>query len=1045
MPANSSYSEDSLVEKPAIKLLEELGWQSENCFDETFSPKGGSLGRETKSEVILTKRLIPALEKLNPKLSKEALSLAVEEIVRDREKMSPVAANREVYELLKNGIKVTFRDDKGGYATETVKIIDWKEPSNNDYFLASQFWITGSLYTRRTDLLGFVNGIPLVFIELKASHKNLKSAFDGNLTDYKTAIPQLFWYNALIILSNGSESRIGSITSAWEHFSDWKRINSEGETGIISLETMIRGTCDHERLLDITENFTLFTDVRGGVVKILGKNHQYLGVNNAIESLGKTRENKGRLGVFWHTQGSGKSISMIFFTQKILRTVPGNWTFLVVTDRQELDNQIYKNFVNSGAITEKEAQASSGENLKTLLSEDHRYVFTLIQKFRTEKGAVYQKISDRDDIIVITDEAHRSQYDTFALNMRNAIPNAAFIGFTGTPLLVGEEKTREVFGDYVSVYDFRQSIEDGATVPLYYENRRPELQLINPDLNEQMSAIIDGADLDEEQEKKLEREFAREYHLITRDDRLEKVAEDLVDHFMGRGIRTKAMVISIDKATAVRMYDKVKKYWNLYIDKLKVKAKTSDGEELAGLLDTISYMEKTDMAVVVSQSQNEIPEMQKKGIDIIPHRKRMVNEDLDKKFKDPKDPFSIVFVCAMWITGFDVPSCSTIYLDKPMQNHTLMQTIARANRVFPDKENGLIVDYIGIFRNLQKALAIYAPGRGEGGELPIGDKTILVEKLREAIAKTRSFCKDLGIDIDSAIRNDEFNLIKTLDESVDKILINDESKNQYLSHAATVSRLFKAIKPDPAVGELQPVCNFILVLAEKIRSLKPVADVSEVMEKVEKLLDKSTSAKGYEIREGKAVYLANLNFEELQKRFKKAQHKRTEAEILKNILEQKTRDMIRLNRTRMDFLRKLMEMIDAYNNGSKNVEEFFDDLCKFTEELNEEEQRSTRENLSEEELTVFDLLIKPEMKLSKKEEAEVKKVAKDLLLTIKQNKLVLDWRKRQQSRAEVRVCIDEILDNLPRAYTPEIYTQKCDIIYQHVFDSYSGEGTLIYQ
>ncbi len=420
----------------------------------------------TPSEVILTKRLRPVLEWFNPGLPDEALTLAIEELARDRSKMSPIAANREVYLLLKNGVKVRFRDNKGGFATETVKVIDWHNPAKNDFFLASQFWITGELYKRRIDLLGFVNGIPLIFIELKASHKNLKAAFSDNLTDYKTTIPQLFWYNAFIILSNCSQSKIGSITSGWEHFSDWKRINSEGEKGEVSLETMLRGTGDHIKLLDLVENFTLFSEIRGGVIKIVAKNHQYLGVNNAIESLQSIKENKGRLGVFWHTQGSGKSVSMVFFTQKILRTVPGNWTFVVVTDRQELDDQIYKNFVNTGAITETEAQASSGNDLRCLLSEDHRYVFTLIHKFHTEKGGTYPQISDRDDIIVITDEAHRSQYDTFALNMRSALPNSAFIGFTGTPLMVGEEKTREVFGDYVSVYDSRQSIEDGATVPL---------------------------------------------------------------------------------------------------------------------------------------------------------------------------------------------------------------------------------------------------------------------------------------------------------------------------------------------------------------------------------------------------------------------------------------------------------------------------------------------------------------------------------------------------------------------------------------------------
>jgi len=1040
----TDYSEDALVEQPAIRLLDdELGWPSANCYDETFSPGGGSEGRETTAEVILAPRLKSALRRLNPELPEEAIGLAVEEIARDRSRMSLVAANREVYGLLKSGVKVRFRDKEGSHVTETVKVIDWNDPANNDFFLASQFWITGELYKRRTDLLGFVNGIPLVFIELKASHKNLKNAYDDNLTDYKATIPHLFWFNAFIILSNGSQSRIGSITSEWEHFSDWKRINSEGERGEISLETMLRGTCDHQKLLDLVENFTLFSEVRGGTIKIVAKNHQYLGVNNAIESLHQIKENKGRLGVFWHTQGSGKSISMIFFTQKILRRVPGNWTFVVVTDRQELDEQIYKNFANSGAITEAMAQASSGKDLKRLLSEDHRYIFTLIQKFRTKKGDTYPRVSDRDDIIVITDEAHRSQYDTFALNMRSAIPNASFIGFTGTPLMVGEEKTREVFGDYVSVYDFRQSIEDGATVPLYYENRRPELQIVNPRLNEQMAEIIDEAELDEAQEKKLEREFAKEYHLITRDDRVEKVAEDLVDHFMGRGIRGKAMVVSIDKATAVKMYDKVQKYWNMHLDRLKVKAATTKKEERPKIEDAIAYMEGTDMAVVVSQSQNEIREMREKGIEIEPHRRRMVNEDLDKKFKDPDDPFRIVFVCAMWMTGFDVPSCSTIYLDKPMRNHTLMQTIARANRVFPDKENGLIVDYIGIFRNLQKALAIYAPGKDDDA-MPIGDKKILVEKLREAIEETGSFCGEKGIDPDAAVKLEGFAKIRMLDEAVDAILINDKSKLQYLSLAARISRLFKAIKPDPAVGELQPICTFYLVLAEKIRALTPPADISKVMAQVEELLDLSTTAKGYEIREGTPVYIGQIDVEALRERFKKTKEKRTEAERLKNLLDSKTRKMISINRTRMDFLRTLQEMIDAYNNGSKNIEEFFQDLCNFTEKLQEEEKRGIKENLTEEELIVFDLLIKPEMTLSKKEEVQVKKVAKDLLLRLKQNKLVLDWRKRQQTRAEVQVCIDEILDQLPRAYTPEIYSKKCEIIYQHVFDSYYGEGASVY-
>lgn len=820
----SDYSEDSLVEQPAVELFSELGWQSANCFCEKFGEKG-TLGRETTGEVVLVPLLRAALMRLNPHLPPEAIALAIEELKRDRSVMSPANANREVYRLLKNGVKVSFRGKENEETVENVRVIDWNEPSNNDFFLASQFWISGEMYKRRADLIGFVNGLPLVFIELKAAHKRMEHAYRDNLRDYKNAIPQIFWYNGFIILSNGSQSKIGSMTAEWEHLAEWKKINSEGEEGIVSLDTMIRGTCEPVRLLDIIENFTIFGEVSGGIVKLVAKNHQYLGVNNATEALKQIEKNKGRLGVFWHTQGSGKSYSMVFFSQKVLRKIPGNFTFVIVTDRQDLDNQIYKNFAGAGAVIEEQVQAQSGEHLKQLLREDHRYIFTLIQKFHKKKGETYPMLCARKDIIVITDEAHRSQYDILALNMRNALPNAAFIAFTGTPLIVGEEKTKEVFGDYVSIYNFKQSIDDGATVALYYENRIPELQLTNKELNEDLQRLIDETELDPDQENKLEREFAREYHLITRDDRLEKIAVDIVSHFMGRGQFGKAMVISIDKATAVRMYDKVQKYWKSYLKDLKTKLLGCEESEKKELEEKIKFMEETDMAVVVSQSQNEIEDFKKKGLDIVKHRKRIVKEDLDKKFKDPDDPFRIVFVCAMWMTGFDVPSCSTIYLDKPMRNHTLMQTIARANRVFREKLNGLVVDYVGVFRNLQKALAIYGSGGGiNEGETPVRDKSVLVDQLKQVILEITAFCTERGIDISKIQAAYGFERVMLIDDAVDAILTGDESKVKYLSMAANVVRIYRYILPDPAANEFGPKQLLFVKIAETIRSLSPEID-----------------------------------------------------------------------------------------------------------------------------------------------------------------------------------------------------------------------------
>ena len=707
MSPHKPDAEDAL-EQATLQLFSELRWETVNAYSETFP--SGVLGREHTSEVVLVSRLRPTLERLNPGLPREAIEQAVEEIARDRSALSMAQANREVYGLLRGGVKVRFRDENGIEVEETVRVVDWNQPENNDFLLVRQLWVTGELYKRRPDLVGFVNGLPLVLVELKAHTRQLENAFRDNLRDYKDTIPQIFWYNALIVLSNGVEARVGTLSSEWEHFAEWKRISDEDEPGVISLETTIRGTCEHRRLLDLTENFTLFRDTGGALAKLMAKNHQFLGVNNAVDAVRNLRENQGRLGVFWHTQGSGKSYSMIFFAQKILRKLHGNWTFVIVTDRTELDKQIYKNFASVGAVTEPEesVRADSGAHLRQLLRENHRYVFTLIQKFNTDEW-----ISDRDDIIVVTDEAHRSQYDVLAANMRTALPNAAFLGFTGTPLMAGEEKTREVFGDYVSVYDFRQSVADQATVPLFYENRIPELQLLNEEhFNEEVERIIEAAELDEEQEKKLEREFVREYHLITRDERLETIAADIVQHFLGRGFPGKAMVVCIDKATAVRMYNKVQAHWKRRLEQLR-RDREKAPQELRDEIDRqIAFMEETDMAVVVSQSQNEVDDFKRKGLDILPHRKQMVEEDLETRFKDPVDPFRIVFVCSMWMTGFDAPSVSTVYLDKPMKNHTLMQTIARANRVWGEKQSGMIVDYVGVFRNLQKALAIYGGGSG---------------------------------------------------------------------------------------------------------------------------------------------------------------------------------------------------------------------------------------------------------------------------------------------------------------------------------------------
>ena len=865
--------------------------------------------------------------------------------------------------------------------------------------------------------------MPLAVVELKKPGVPARAAFDENLTHYKRQIPSLFWYNGLLIASNGTDSRVGSLTADWDRFFQWRRIAHEDEPRRVSLEVMIRGTCDPARLLDMVENFTLFSEHKAGLVKIIGQNHQVLGVNNAIAAmLAAHQAGHGRGGVFWQTQGSGKSFSMVFFAQKVLRKVPGNWTFTVVTDRVELDDQIAKTFKATGAVSETEGDqchATSGAHLRELLRGNHRYVFTLIHKFQTP-----EMLCDRPDVIVLTDEAHRSQYDTLALNMRAALPKAMFIAFTGTPLIAGEERTKEVFGDYVSIYDFQQSVEDGATVPLFYENRTPELQLVNPDLNDDIYNLIEAAELDPEQETKLERELSKQYHILTRDDRLETVAQDIVRHFLGRGFNGKGMVVSIDKATALKMHDKVRKYWAAEtLRVLKELAAFDLPEEKKSVLhERLQRLQTTDMALVVSPGQNEIEQLKKHGLDIVPHRKRM-NESqppLDEKFKDPEDPLRLVFLCAMWLTGFDVPSCSTVYLDKPMRNHTLMQTIARANRVFPGKHSGMIVDYANVFASLEKALAIY--GAGKGGKPPVQDKKKLVEELRSAVEEAALFCANRGVILPAIeqLPAGSIQRLQRLDDAVNALISPDPLRREFFAHERLVSTLYGAVKPDPAALEFLGRVACLAAIAEAIRTkLNPnPADISAVMGDVAMLLDASITGVKMPEKPAPVIDLSKINFEALRERFKDAKHKNTELEVLKAAIRAQLEKLIRLNKASMDFQEKFEELIESYNAGSRNIEDLFEELLNLSRNLTAEQERHIRENMSEEELVVFDILTRPAPELSAVERTEIKKIARDLLARLKQL-LVINWRQKSTARSQVKLAIEDMLDTgLPPAYSP---------------------------
>lgn len=1037
------FNEDNLVEQTVINLIKEV-WADDACYINAYTDvEDARLGREHQGEVVLEKFLLPALKKLNPSLPSDAIAQAVEQLTRDRSHLSLVNANQEVYKILYDGATVSVARTDGASDTERVRFFDFAITSNNHFLCVSQFWVVGDMYTRRPDMVLFVNGIPLMLLELKASHKSLVDAYRDNLRDYKDTIPKLLWYNLGIIISNGIENKLGSLTSPFEYFNEWKKAESEEDDSKTDLATMIHGVCDRDRMLDIFENFVLFDESLAEVKKILPRYFQYFGVNRAFEKVSHSKDNKGKLGVFWHTQGSGKSYSMVFLSQKVFRKISMKFTFVIVTDRGDLDRQAYKNFSTVGAVYEKEVHAESIVHLHDLLSEDHRQIFTTIHKFQNINGA----ISNRDDIIVMTDEAHRTQYDRMAQNMRKALPNASFIGFTGTPLMTeGEEKTRETFGEYVSVYNFGQSVSDGATVPLYYENRIPRLENVNENLERDLGKVMDFYELNDEEEEKIEQEFSTFYHLITREDRLDAVARDIVNHFVGRGYNGKAMIVSIDKKTAVRMYVKVKSEWERYIAKLRMDlARSTDDRERDKILRQLEQHENVDMAVMVSQSQNEIADLEPFEIDMRPLRERIIKGNLEEEFKKASSNLRIVFVCAMWMTGFDVPNLSTLYLDKPLKNHTLMQAIARANRVAEGKTNGLIVDYIGVFRNIERALAIYASSKIHDDDEIIRDKEELVGALKGLLGRTKIFLKGEKIELVELLKASAEEKLHLLEQYANTIIGQPAKKKAFLNLSSDLYNAYKSVLPDPSAEDYYDEVTAVRVIASRVRDVGTQSvDVSQVKKDLEDLLDRSIQAGEYVIPQYKRLKdLSALDANALRKFFEGIENKNLQAESLRAELEQKIADMVKRNKNCARFMDRLNIILQEYNSGAHDIDQLFDDLVDLAKSLNEEEQRAVKGNLTEEELAIFDLLLKEN--LNPEEVERVREVARGLLSKLKVEKLVIDWREWESTRAGVKTTIFDILYNdLPE---PTYAEKDCEMkgleVYNFVYEHYKDANHFV--
>ena len=1038
------YSENILVQESAGNLLrDELGWDVKFAYNTEVLGDNGTFGRKSYKEILLVRYFRAALKKLNPWISDEQILEAQGVLERRLSTSSPIQINEEKYFLIRDGIPVTVKQPDGKTETKRATVIDFQHPENNYFLAIKELKIHGELYRRRTDIVGFVNGLPLLFVELKKTTVDVQNAYDDNYTDYRDTIPHLFYYNAFLMLSNGVEAKVGTLDSKYEFFHEWKRLD-EKEQGSVALETMLRGICKKENFLDLFENFILFDHSGGHTAKILARNHQYLGVNEAVKAYKARKLNDGKLGVFWHTQGSGKSYSMVFLAQKIRRKFAGSPTIVVLTDRDELNKQISDTFENCGLLGKSKASqfiASSGDDLVIKLKGNPSFVFTLIQKFNKPNAA---PIYPDHDIVIMSDEAHRSQYGIYADNMMKLLPTAARIGFTGTPLLSSDNITARTFGGYISVYDFKRAVDDGATVPLYYENRGEKIaDLHNPEITERILDAIENADINVDQQDKLEAEFAKEIHLLTAEPRLRSIAKDFVRHYSDLWTSGKAMFVCLNKVTCVRMYNYVQEYWQEELNALKAHIKASTQQEAQELERKLKWMQETEMAVVVSQEQNEIQTFNKWGLDIKYHRSKIEKRELDKEFKDSANPLRVVFVCAMWLTGFDVKCLSCLYLDKPLKAHTLMQTIARANRVNEGKSNGLIIDYIGIVKALRKALADYTANiGGQGGDDPTVDKDKLIARILETISKAKEFLSDREFNLDDLIAASDFTKMALLQTAANAVCGTIEDKKSFSTYASELVRLMKYTDRDDVTGQTRKEYEAISAIYSELQRKRRHIDttdlmieinsiISEYVEINEPLADNNAEPRRFDI--------SSIDFDLLRREFAKVKKKNLVMKDLEEVIQQKLDRLLLNNPNRIDYYERYQQIIEEYNceQDRATIEKTFMDLMDLANSLDQEEQRYVREGFtSDEELSLYDMLFRDD--LSQNDIKKIKKVATTLLQKIKAKIAELDhWTDKQETKAEVDNLIrDTLWAELPESYDEISISEYRQRIYEYVYTRY---------
>ena len=1008
-----SVTEDT-VEQAAIEWFEELGYVY--LPGPSIAPGEAGAERDSYADVVLQSWLKAAIDRLNPTIPAAAREDAVRKVLRV-EGPSLVQSNRLFHKMLVAGVDVEYRRSDGTIKYDHVRLADFENPENNDWHVVNQFTVTEGTHTRRADIVVFINGLPLAVLELKNAAQEQAGIWSAykQLQTYKEEIPTLFRFNELLVISDGLQARIGSLTANKEWFKVWRTTDGSGDAPrtTLELETLIQGVFDKARLLDLVRDFITYDDDdKGRTAKVIAGYHQFHAVKAAVEETVRASGSTGdrRAGVVWHTQGSGKSFSMVFYAGRIARSAEmQNPTVVVLTDRNDLDDQLFGQFDRcSDLLNQKPRQAESRSQLRELLKvASGGVVFTTIQKFMPdEKGDRMPVLSDRRNIVVIADEAHRSQYDLIdglARNMRDALPNASFIGFTGTPIEQNDANTRAVFGDYISVYDIQQAVADGATVPIYYESRIAKLGLLEkelPKIDEEFEELTEREE--EETRERLKSKWAALEALVGDPKRIALIAKDLVEHSERRreALSGKAMVVCMSRRICVDLLNAILKLRPDWA------SAANDDEQAEAKKGCVAKIIMTGSAMDGPEWQAHI-------------RNKQRRRDLANRFKDPKDPFSLVIVRDMWLTGFDAPCMHTMYADKPMRGHGLMQAIARVNRVFRDKPGGLVVDYLGLADQLKRALATYTESGGKGK--PSIDTAEAVAALTEKVEVARGMMH--GFDWSAWHTSTGKQRLQILPAAQQHIYEQDDGKKRFCKTVSDMSKAFSLCATvDDAVALRDEIAFYQCIQSALLKTVDREGAAENLDHAIQQLVSRAVVADGEVIDVFTAAGLKRPDISILSDEFlnevRGIKQKNVAAELLAKLLQGQIAARASRNVVQgRQFSEMLKKTLNSYHNRAIATQEIIEELISLAKDLDAAAKRGEEMNLSEEELAFYDALAANESAVRAMGDDKLRVIAAELVTKVR-GSVTIDWTLRESARAGIKVAVKRILSKF--GYPPDL-------------------------